>query len=190
MKRLLTVLLLLMCLVGCAKGTVSCFAGDDLTFSDKNSGTSTTICWSQPPASSWTVNDDINVSLSQDTFPVGCENFTVTFTNTGTQTMLYGESYMFQYNDGSGWKDLETIENYGFNSIAYLLFPGATQTLEVGPWMLTEPLSEGRYRIVGCDLWVADREDQLSYGGDYTEYNPYVLEFDITAGAGGAIDGD
>ena len=93
--------------------------------------------------------------------------------------MLYGESYSFSYNDGSGWKALETIENYGFHMIGYHLGPGQTQTLEVSPWMLTTPLPVGRCRIIGCSLRVADGEDQLLYGGNYTEHEPYQLEFDI-----------
>ena len=143
------------------------------------SGSSTIICWSEPPAYSWSVTDDITISLPQDAYPIGTDSFTVTFTNSGTQTMLYGENYSFQYNDGNGWVNLDTIENYGFHMIGYQLRPGDTQTLEIRPWMLTDPLPAGRCRIVGCSLRVADTEDQLGYGGKYTEYDSYKLEFDI-----------
>ena len=44
----------------------------------------------------------------------------------------------------------------------------------------SRPLPEGHCRIIGCTLRVANSDDQLSYGGDYTEYPPYELEFDIT----------
>ena len=170
MKRLLSILIMLtLCLTACRDGSISSSAGDSQNSNVKKS-----------PASSWAVTEDITISLSQDTFAPGTEEFTVTFTNTGDQVMLYGESYSFQYYDGSDWKNLETIENYGFNMVGYLLFPGATQTLSVAPWMLTEPLPEGRCRIIGCTLRVANSDNQLSYGGDYTEYPPYELEFDIT----------
>ena len=171
MKRLIIVLLVtLLCLTACSNQGQS---------SGAVSGSSTIICWSEPPASSWSVTDSITISLPQDTYPVGTDSFTVTLTNTGSQTMLFGESYSFSYNDGSGWKALETIENYGFHMIGYLLGPGQTQTLEVSPWMLTSPLPVGRCRIIGCSLRVADGEDQLAYGGNYTEYEPYQLEFNI-----------
>lgn len=179
MKRLLPLLLsALLTLTACASGTESCPAGDSVPATE-----TTETFVGEPVKSSWAVNDHITISLPQSVYPVGTENFTVTLENRGDETMLYGESYSFQYHDGSGWTDPATIENYAFNAIGYLLTPGSTQTLEVGPWMLQEPLQEGLYRIVGCTLRVAGSEDQLGYGGDYTEYAPYELEFRISAEA-------
>lgn len=186
MKRLLSFLLLLiLTLTACGEGTVSCPAGEGEAGAAENSE-DTNICTSETgPNRIWPVNDDITISLPQDVYPLGTDSFTVTFENTGSDTMLYGENYMFQYYDGSGWTDPETIENYAFNAIGYLLAPNSTQTLEVRPWMLREPLQEGLYRIVGCSLRVG-AEDQLSYGGSYTEYEPYMLEFRISADGEGA----
>lgn len=165
-KRLITLLALALCLTGCG-------------VSNNTQSSSSTICWSEPPAYTWSVTEDITISLAQESFPAGTESFTLTFTNTGDQVMLYGEEYLFQHNDGSGWKTPETIENYAFNAIGLLLLPGATQTMEVSPWMLKEPMTTGRWRIAGCTLRVADGENDLSFGGNHKEYDRYLLEFDL-----------
>jgi len=182
MKRLLT-LLLAAALAMTACGQRPSSAPEQET---GMTGTSTTVCWSNPPASSWSVTEDITISLSQDIFPVGTEHFTVTLTNTGDRTIAeYGESYSFQFNDGSGWKDAETIDNYAFNMPAYLLYPGQSRTLDVSTWFLKSPLKEGRCRIVGSTLRTYSLTDSLDDGGTgaYTEHPAYVLEFDIQRSA-------
>lgn len=135
------------------------------------------------PKTVWSVTEDITISLSQSTYPVGTEHFTVTLKNTGEETMLYGGDYRFQYYDGTDWQDCATIEGYGFDSMGYLLFPGDTAALDIGTWLLAQPLQEGRCRIVGCTLRLAGNADELSFDGDYTDYPPYELEFDISKDA-------
>ena len=135
------------------------------------------------PASSYKVTDGITVSLDQDSYPLGTETFTVTFTNNSQQILEHGADYMFQYYDGSDWSNMETDEIYAFDMMAYIVQPGESRTLLVTPWFLKEPLQEGRYRIVGSKLRVADNADGFVFGGDHTEFDPYILEFDITGSA-------
>ena len=181
MKRLFVILVgLLLCLTACGEQTISCPAADhNENQKEETSQSGTVPHWSEAPRSTWVVKEDITLSLPQSIYPVGTDRFEITLENTGTQTMLYGESYTFQYHNGDDWENLDTIENYGFHMIGYQLGPGETQTLEVSPWMLTDPLPIGRCRIVGCALRVADGAEQLSHGGNYTEYEPYQLEFEI-----------
>ena len=161
MKHLLiTLLTVCLCLTACSGNT-----------SDKS------------PASSYKVTEDITVSLDQDSYPLGTETFTVTFTNNSQQILEHGADYMFQYYDGNDWINVETVEFYAFDMMAYIVQPGESRTLDAGTWFLQAPLQEGRYRIVGSKLRVADNADGFVFGGDHTEFDPYILEFDITGSA-------
>lgn len=181
MKRIFALLLSIslgLALTACGSGTVSCPA-------DGGGPVAEVVgkAVNELPESSWSVNDDITISLPQGIYPLGTGSFEITLTNAGSQTMLYGESFSFEYNNNGIWEPLKTIDNYGFHSIGYLLAPGDVKTLTLGTWMLKEPLAEGLYRIIGCDLWVADNAEELRYLGRYTEYLPYELEFYISGEA-------
>lgn len=135
------------------------------------------------PASSWAVTEDITLSLLQSSYPVGTEHLTMVLENRGTQVMLYGQGWSYEkYVDGQ-WQAVETIEDYGFDAVGYILQPGQTAAFSIGAWFLAQPLEAGYYRVTGCALRVAADEEDLSYGGNYTDYPAYQLEFLVTEDA-------
>ncbi len=132
------------------------------------------------PASSWAVTEDITLSLLQSSYPVGTEQMTMVLENRGTQVMLYGQGWSYEkYVDGQ-WQAVETIEDYGFDAVGYILQPGQTAAFSIGAWFLAQPLEAGYYRVTGCALRVAADEEDLSYGGNYTDCPAYQLEFLVT----------
>lgn len=132
------------------------------------------------PKSSWSVTEDITISLTQSSYPVGTTEFTAVLENIGGSVMLYGEGWIFERYENGEWRKLETIENSAFAAIGYHLLPGETKELVISTCFLTHPLEVGRYRITGVTLRTAESVDALFYGGDYTEHSAYQLEFDIS----------
>lgn len=125
------------------------------------------------PVTSWEVTEDITISLKGGTFPVGTTEFTAVFENRGTITLLYGEEMSFEKLVDGQWQKVETIENYGFNSIGYLLQGGETKEFTISTWFLAKPLDAGRYRVIGSKLYPD------APGSTPAQYPPYQLEFDI-----------
>ena len=125
------------------------------------------------PVTSWEVTEDITISLKDSTFPVGTTEFTAVFENRGTTSLLYGEEISFEKLVDGQWQKVETIENYGFNSIGYLLQGGETKEFTISTWFLAKPLDMGRYRIIGSNLYPD------APGSTPGQYPPYQLEFDI-----------
>ncbi len=131
----------------------------------------------------WEVTEDITLHLLQSAYPAGADRITMVLENRGDQVMLYGQGCSFErYADGD-WQQLETIENYGFEDIGYLLGPGGIQTLSLSPWFLARPLEAGYYRITGHGVRVADSEEETGFGGSYIDCPPYQFVFQVTANA-------
>ncbi len=135
------------------------------------------------PKSSWSVTEDITISLAQNSYPVGTTEFTAVLENRGGSVMSYGEGWRFERYENGEWRELETIENSAFVAIGYHLLPGETKEIVISTWFLAQPLEIGRYRITGVTLRTAESVDELYHGDNYTDHPAYQLEFDISQGA-------
>ncbi len=128
-------------------------------------------------ASSWSVNNSITFSLLQNTYPVGTQKFTMVLENRGDSVLTYGEAISFEKYTGGQWKPVKTIDNYGFNSVAYLLQPHSVRTFTIDAWFVEKPLDAGLYRVTGSEVWTGETENQRA------TYPAWQLEFRISDSA-------
>ena len=74
---------------------------------------------------------------------------TVTLKNVAETEYTYGDGYAIQRKTDNGWIDVEPIiENYGFNSIGYMLPAMESEEIIIGWERLYGKLPTGDYRIV------------------------------------------
>ncbi|WP_367568793.1 M56 family metallopeptidase [Lacrimispora sp.] len=93
---------------------------------------------------------------------------TVTLKNVTDSEYIYGESYTIQRKDDGGWIDVEPIiENYGFNSIGYMLPAMESKEMAIDWEWLYGKISPGDYRIVKDALLVRSP-------GDYDTFTLYA----------------
>lgn len=129
--------------------------------------------------SQWTVTDGITLRLMNSRFPEGVEKMTLVMENRTDNVMLYGNGWSFeQYNNGK-WIPLQNKENVAFTAEGYTLYDHRRDVFHISTFALEKPLTEGLYRVTGCSLRVASDDENLSYGGNYTDYPPYKLEFAV-----------
>ena len=132
----------------------------------------------------WTVRDGITLRLMQNSYLPGTETFTLVLENRSDYVMMYGDGWHFERYESGRWHKLETIENFGFTFLGYVLYDRDRRTRYLSTFMLKEPLKEGLHRVVGWgSLTVA--KDYLDFGwdGDNVRYPPFVLEFFISENA-------
>jgi len=135
------------------------------------------------PVNHWTVCDGITLHLQQDAYPEGTETMTLLLENRSDRVMLYGEGWSFSRWENGEWNPRPTRENAAFNAIGYQLYGHSRGELTLSTFLLKDPLTEGLYRITGCTLRVANDGENLGYGGEYTEYPAYEVQFSVTADA-------
>jgi len=132
----------------------------------------------------YTVADGITLSLEYDNYPENVQSMKMTLENRTDNVMLYGNGWSFEkysYKNGNEtWKTVETKDDVAFTAEGYTLSEYDKQTFVIPTSFLKNGLSEGLYRVTGCSLRVAEDENNLSAGGQYTDYPPYVLEFVVT----------
>ena len=98
---------------------------------------------------------------------------TVTLKNVTDTEYTYGESYTVQSKTDQGWIDVEpVIENYGFNSIGYVLPAMESEEIIINWEWLYGKLPAGDYRIVKEALFVRSP-------GDYDTFTLFAA-FTIT----------
>ena len=132
------------------------------------------------PVNQGQVTADISLHLRQDSYPVGTESFTLVLENRGADTLLYGQGWVFEKYEKGEWVSLPEKENCAFTSEGYILGDHDRQTLTLSTFMLTNPLTEGLYRITGCAMRVSASEDGIFTEEQYTAYPPYELQFLIS----------
>lgn len=135
------------------------------------------------PAESYEVCEGITLRLAQREYPVGVQSLTMLMENRGDSVMLYGNGWSFERWQDGGWQPLENRENAAWTAEGYTLMERSMASFNISTFALKEPLKEGLYRATGCALRVAEDDGNLSYGGEYTEYPPYRLEFLVKEGA-------
>jgi len=145
--------------------------------------------FSLPPGltyeNSFTVTDGITLSLEYDNYPENVQSLKMILENRTDNVMLYGNGWSFEkykYNpDGEDtWEKVDTKGDVAFTAEGYTLDKYNKQEFIIPTSFLKKGLTEGLYRITGCSLRVAKDDINLAYGGEYTDYPPYVLEFAVT----------
>ena len=136
-------------------------------------------------SSTYTVTDGIALSLEYDNYPENVQSMKMILENRTDNVMLYGKGWSFEkyvHNpDGEDtWEKVETKGDTAFTAEAYTLYEYDKQTFTIPTSFLKKGLSEGLYRVTGCSLTVTEDEENLIFGGQYTDYPPYVLEFSVS----------
>ncbi len=104
------------------------------------------------------------VSMSIQDRTLTKEGVTLILKNDSEDEYTYGEAYEVQKKEDGTWVEIPTvIENYGFQSIGYIL--GGKQEKEVPinwKWLYGE-LEAGEYRIVKDALYIREAGDYDTY---------------------------
>lgn len=135
------------------------------------------------PGNTWTVTDGITLRLMNSEFPEGVERMTLIMENRTDQVMLYGNGWSFERYEEGEWVPLPNREDAAWTMEGYTLYEHKRDVFHVPTSAIQETLTEGFYRVTGCTLRVAADDDNLNYGGDYTDYPAYQLEFAVTKDA-------
>lgn len=112
------------------------------------------------PEPVWTAGE-VTVSLLQSAYPAGTKHLTLIFDNAGDRELAYGEHFSCEKYEDGGWRNVEFLENTFFHDIAYIVRPHSSGTLKPGIDLLSEPLSEGLYRITGDTMTIGDDGERL-----------------------------
>lgn len=127
----------------------------------------------------YTVTNGITLSLEYGDYPVGTADMKLILENRTENVMLYGKGWYFEKYENGVWKALPIQKNTAFTAEGYTLSEYNRAEFKIPTGFLKHSLKEGHYRVTGCTLTVAKDENNLSFGGEYTDYPPYQLEFDI-----------
>ena len=181
MKKLLSVLLMLVLLTAC---------GARQEPAEEN----------VPPAE--TVREDtpsepvtgLTMELEHQVYDPSLTRYTYFIRNGSEKTVEFGEDYALQRQAGDDWKDLTWVENAGFTAIGYELQPGGTMALTCGFDLYEEEPEAGTYRLVktvgGQTLYA---EFELG-DSPYTAAAPYgfapLEDLPETYGSDTAAEGD
>lgn len=145
-----------------------------------HSGESVDFSTLPQPVNEWLVEDGITMHLLQDEYPVGTKTMTVVIENRSDRSMLYGEELRYEKWVDGNWTKVEEKGGTAFHLIGYTSFDHSRSTFTISTNILKEPLSEGLYRVIGCDLLTAPDDENLTYKGNGAEERqPYQLEFYI-----------
>lgn len=112
------------------------------------------------PEPVWTA-DKITVSLLQSAYPAGTKRLTLFFDNASNRELAYGEHFSCEKYEDGGWRDVDFLENTFFHDIAWVVSPGSSGMLKPGMDLLSEPLSEGLYRITGDTMTIGEDGERL-----------------------------
>ena len=97
------------------------------------------------PAFQETEVENVSIKIS-DISPGGA---TVVIKDTNAQPYLYGSWYEIEKKDNGSWAQVPTVlEEYGWDSIAYLIEKGTSTKLEIDWKWLYGELPSGNYRLV------------------------------------------
>ncbi|MBD5162516.1 MAG: hypothetical protein HDT14_11010 [Oscillibacter sp.] len=112
------------------------------------------------PEPVWTVGE-ITVSLLQSAYPAGTKRLTLIFDNASDQELTYGEHFSCKKYEDGRWRDVDFLENTFFHDIAWAVSPGSSGMLKLGMDLLSEPLSEGLYRVTGGTMITGEDGEKL-----------------------------
>ncbi len=137
MKKLLSVLLLILLLSACGAQQEPVPAEENV-----------------PPAEN--VQEDtplapgagLFLELEHPVYDPTLTRYTYFVRNATEETVEFGEDYAIQRQEGDAWKDLTWVENAGFTAIGYALEPGQTMALTCGFDLYEEEPEAGTYRLV------------------------------------------
>ena len=183
MKKLLSVLLMLVLLTACGAQEEPAPVEEDV-----------------PPAEN--VQEEaplapgagLFLELEHPDYDPSLTRYTYFVRNATEETVEFGEDYALQRWEGDAWKDLTLVENAGFIAIGYELQPGKTMALTCGFDLYEEEPEAGTYRLVknvgGQTLYAKFELGESPYTAD-TPYGFVPLEkLPETYDADTAAEGD
>ena len=114
----------------------------------------------------------------QEAFPTGISEISLMFENTADLYMLYGRAWSLEKLEDGAWHAVEFNELVGFDDDGLGLASHDRDTLVLDFSMLSEPISEGIYRINGSPQTVWPTEGGYIIDSElWTNFPPYQLEF-------------
>ena len=101
--------------------------------------------------------EPVILTLAQETYPMGTQEITVTWTNGSDEDMIFGDMYILQKWQGGKWTDAEPVNKLIFLTIGYYLTPGESREKPYDIAHYYGPLQAGRYRIAASYNYDAER---------------------------------
>jgi len=104
--------------------------------------------------------DPVVLTPERESYPVGTEEITVTWTNGAEEDIIFGDSFVLQKWQGGNWTEVKPVDRLLFLTIGYYLTPGESRekTYPIGQYY--GQLQAGRYRIAATYLY--DRERPIN----------------------------